>query len=607
MNQRKALLASVAVGVLVVGGAAAVALPASAAAAGCSVTYQNLSAWQSSPTSGGFNTTLAITNLGDPVAHWTLTFTLPSGQTRNGGWNATFAGTTSVTASDIGWNGSIGTGQTNTSVGLQGDWTRTASGSAPPAPFPQPTNFAFNGVACTGGVSSPPPTTTPPPTSPPPGNRPPTVGLTSPAAGAMLTAPATINFAATASDPDGTVSRVDFLNGSTVVGSDTTSPYTFAWANVAANTYSLSARAVDNAGATTTTTPITVTVTGGSTGGAAPALHVSGNHLATASGATYRLLGVNRASAEFACVQGKGIWDGAAPDQATVDAMKTWNIHSVRIPLNEDCWLGTFGTPSGATYGQAVKDYVNLLVANGINPILDLHWTHGIYTGNASACGDVNATCQKPMPDAQFAPTFWTQVATMFKGNNAVIFDLFNEPYPDAANNFTNATAAWTCLRDGGTCTGITYQVAGMQSLVTAVRATGATNVIMTAGLTWTNDLTQWLTFKPTDSTGNLMASWHSYNFNACVSTSCWDSQIGTVAAQVPVTAGEIGQNSCAHDYIDQVMAWADTHGVGYLAWTWNPWGVCPSNGNVLINDFAGTPTSTYGEGFKAHLLTQNP
>ena len=45
------------------------------------------------------------------------------------------------------------------------------------------------------------------------------------------------------------------------------------------------------------------------------------------------------------------------------------------------------------------------------------------------------------------------------------------------------------------------------------------------------------------------------------------------VAAQVPVVAGEIGQNTCAHDYIDQVMAWADAHGVGYLAWTWNPWG----------------------------------
>ncbi|MEU6431053.1 hypothetical protein ABZ860_34570 [Microbispora sp. NPDC046973] len=47
--------------------------------------------------------------------------------------------------------------------------------------------------------------------------------------------------------------------------------------------------------------------------------------------------------------------------------------------------------------------------------------------------------------------------------------------------------------------------------------------------------------------------------------------------------AGEIGQNTCAHDYIDKVMNWADANGVGYLAWTWNAWGACDSSGNVLI------------------------
>ncbi len=336
--------------------------------------------------------------------------------------------------------------------------------------------------------------------------------------------------------------------------------------------------------------------------GPAPALHVSGNKVVTAAGAQYRLLGVNRASAEFACVQGKGMWDSGPVDQASVNAMLAWHIRAVRIPLNEDCWLGLSGTPSGATYQQAVKDYVNLLVTNGINPILDLHWTHGQYTGNVSACADVNATCQKPMPSMQYTPTFWTQVATAFKGDNAVVFDLFNEPYPDAADNWANPTAEWTCLRDGGTCTGFTYEVAGMQDLVDAVRATGATNVIMSAGLRWTNDLTQWLTYKPADPTGNLMASWHSYNFNACVTTSCWDNEIGTVAAQVPLLAGEIGQNTCAHDYIDQVMAWLDQHGLGYTAWTWNPWGC--GQGNVLIEDYGGTPTQTYGAGYRAHLLS---
>jgi hypothetical protein len=65
-----------------------------------------------------------------------------------------------------------------------------------------------------------------------------------------------------------------------------------------------------------------------------------------------------------------------------------------------------------------------------------------------------HAVCQKPMPDARYATQFWTGVADAFKGNDAVVFDLFNEPYPDMPAEW-NKTLGWQCLRDGGTCTGI--------------------------------------------------------------------------------------------------------------------------------------------------------
>ena len=99
---------------------------------------------------------------------------------------------------------------------------------------------------------------------------------------------------------------------------------------------------------------------------------------------------------------------GGGNYQASIDAMKTWNIHAVRIPLNEECWLGTSDVPStgtsGAAYQQAVEDYVNLLVANGINVILDLHWTYGQYTGSGAGCSDVAASSRLPArPRAQAA------------------------------------------------------------------------------------------------------------------------------------------------------------------------------------------------------------
>ena len=496
MKRPHTLLAAGATGALVLGGLATAALPASAAATGCSITYKVQSQWP-----GGFTADVGITNLGSAITSWTLTFDFPNaGQTVTQGWSATWTQSGSrVSAASMGWNGSLTTGA-STSVGFVGGW----SGANP-----VPTSFALNGTTCTGVVTTPPTTPTSSPTSNPPPS------------------------------------------------------------------------------------------------GPAPALKVSGNKLVTAAGKPYRLLGVDRSSAEFACVQGKGLWDSGPVDQASVDAMKTWNIHAVRIPLYEECWLGVNGSPGGATYQQGIKDYVNLLVANGINVILDLHWTWGAYTNGPDwHCKDEHATCQKPMPDARYAPQFWTGVANAFKGNDAVVFDLFNEPYPDLASNW-DKTLGWQCLRDGGTCTGLPYEAAGMQDLVDAVRATGATNVLMIGGLEWANDMREWLTYKPSDPLNNLAASWHSYSNNACASESCWDTQVAPVAQQVPIVLGEFGQDNCGFDYMQRLVDWADAHRISYLAWTWSPWGC--TTGAVLIKDYSGTPEPGVGDGLKAHLLTQNP
>jgi phosphatidylserine/phosphatidylglycerophosphate/cardiolipin synthase-like enzyme len=95
---------------------------------------------------------------------------------------------------------------------------------------------------------------------PPPSNVPPTASLTSPASGASFTAPATINIAASASDSDGTIAKVDFYAGSTLIGTDTSAPYAATWSSVAAGTYSLTAVATDDDGATTSSASVSITV-----------------------------------------------------------------------------------------------------------------------------------------------------------------------------------------------------------------------------------------------------------------------------------------------------------------------------------------------------------
>jgi hypothetical protein len=118
--------------------------------------------------------------------------------------------------------------------------------------------------------------------TPAPSNAAPTVSLTAPSDGASFAAGAAITVSASAQDADGTIARVEFRAGSTVIGSDTTSPYSVSWANAPAGTHSLTAIATDNAGATTTSSARTITVAAAA-GNQYPVVSLT----APQSGATY--------------------------------------------------------------------------------------------------------------------------------------------------------------------------------------------------------------------------------------------------------------------------------------------------------------------------------
>ena len=100
----------------------------------------------------------------------------------------------------------------------------------------------------------------------PAGNSPAVVSLSGPVNGASFGAPANIQLQAAASDSDGSVTKVEFLLGFTLLGTATAPPYTFNWTGVPAGTYPLTAKAFDNTGARTFSAPVTVTVTGAAPG-----------------------------------------------------------------------------------------------------------------------------------------------------------------------------------------------------------------------------------------------------------------------------------------------------------------------------------------------------
>jgi hypothetical protein len=353
------------------------------------------------------------------------------------------------------------------------------------------------------------------------------------------------------------------------------------------------------------------------------ALKVVGNSLVNEKGSSIRLLGANRSSGEYACAQGWGIFEGET-SLTSAQAIKNWKANAVRLPLNEDCWLAINGVKpefSGVNYQNAVKAYVKTLHDAGLYVILDLHWT---------APGSVKALSQQPMADAAHSLDFWKSVATTFKADQGVVFELFNEPVleywvQDAVtkqwkklNYFKDpAQDPWACWLNG--CTFAKYYLsndaktgnlewnsAGMQAMVDAVRSTGATNVIMVNGLDWANDLSGWLSHKPIDPLNSLAAGWHSYPGTVCNNAACWDSQVAPVAAQVPVIMSEFGDSVCsAANYLPKLLPWANSKKISYLGWTWNVWST--SCENVFIKDYAGTPSNNMGVYVKSMFESQNP
>jgi endoglucanase len=331
---------------------------------------------------------------------------------------------------------------------------------------------------------------------------------------------------------------------------------------------------------------------------------VAGNHLVDQRGATVVLHGVNTQGTEYACVKENSIFDGNQEASAgSIAAMQSWGFNAARVQLNESCWLGIQAVKpaySGSAYQHAIEQYVDALIAAGMYVIIDLHWS--------SRGGSRKSTRQLPMPDERYAPAFWASVANAFKDNPAVIFDLFNEPYP---NHNTDSTAAWTCVLDGSaghTCKGVNYPAAGTQQLLDTVRATGATNVVMAGGPQYAGDLDQWRRFEPVDPLHQLAASFHVYwntpanpNYSPCYTPSCWSGVLAPLAAYVPVVAGEFGELDCGDTLYPPLLNFADQHGISYLAWAWFV-GDC-AKGPSLITSYSGTPTN-YGIGYKQHLAS---
>ncbi len=312
-------------------------------------------------------------------------------------------------------------------------------------------------------------------------------------------------------------------------------------------------------------------------------LHTKGKKVLDAGGKPVWLYGVNIASLEW-CSGGENI------EESVNRAINDWKVNLIRLPLAQDQWFGkmTNQTDGGAAYRCLVDKLVDTCAAGRVYINLDLHWSDcGIWVNEGGTLG------QHCMPDKN-SITFWQDMATRYKNQPNVIFDLYNEP----------RDVSFDVWRDGGTVTEkpdrkkpgrtkVVYDAAGLQKLYDTVRATGATNVVAVAGLDWGYDLSGVLRGYRIKGS-NLIYETHPYQ-----EKKNWEKSFGETSWKYPVYMGEWGfgkRNTNGLGYAESLMKYAQKHKLH-----WTAWDMHTNAGPTLIKNWDYEPT-VFGQFVKEQL-----
>ena len=387
----------------------------------------------------------------------------------------------------------------------------------------------------------------------------------------------------------------------------------------------------------------------------------SGGIFVDANNNYLQLRGVNLGGLQYAVRNNNEIiWEGIVPRYAV---LAKWKCSIVRIPMNAGSWLGITcwdvdttvrnsqgfftqwaNAPSrnadlyGSTRAATIAA-VQAAQALGCRVILEIHWSAPYLTLTDPVTGTPSRRLATPIGQSAFmnadtdldfwksiANTFGTQAPPVAPGiqNDGIIFEIFNEPYLDS--NSSNQPFVRNLMLNGGSWPANTQwgydidtaatvvsqapiNVLGYQQVIDAIRTTGAQNVCVINGPTFTQQAQNYKGWFPTDKIlvgGNLQVAsnpqlahgWHAYPGGGFPTQSypytadpSWiygktggDAYQGTSnfdywykqlqAANIPVIMTEDGgligpQATQGEPHIDFMTKWADQNNASYVAWNW--------------------------------------
>ena len=322
-----------------------------------------------------------------------------------------------------------------------------------------------------------------------------------------------------------------------------------------------------------------------------PALSIQGTQIMNAHGSVVTLIGTSRSSLEYLC-SGDGHFQ-----LADFQAMRSWGMNVVRIPLSSEFWAN--GGNTCPNYHLTVATAVANAEAAGLYVILTLQWNAPLQVPDDPTVGGG----QYPMPDAQGDVAFWQDLATIYRSDPAVLFDLFGEPHDVSWDVWLNGGRIATSVFRGnhyGSGTG-SYQAIGMAGLVAKVRAVAPDTVLVLSGLSWGYDLTG---ISQGDAIGakNIIYSTHPFDYPTKEPTD-WPQDFGDLSGSHAVIAAEFGAYNCQTGYTSTAIAYFNQHHISWLAWGWD---TASCSNPSLLADWSGTPNSPYGAYIRQQMLAMH-
>ena len=291
-------------------------------------------------------------------------------------------------------------------------------------------------------------------------------------------------------------------------------------------------------------------------------LHTSGNGIYDARNQRVLLRGVN---SDWLSTNTFVVDDTPLGDDS-IGAMRAWGATIVRVALGEQFWNADECQHS-PSYPSTVDQVVRSITSRGMVALLELD------SNTRQPCLPAGPQRMADYPGSVY---FWKSLALRYRSNPLVAFDLYNEPHD----------ITWSQWLDGGTTLdtdGVLWTMAGMQQMYDAVRSTGAQNLVVVSGNDWaSNPPPPGVTVAGHD----IVYAAHSYS-PVCPSDALplycalqsptdptaanaalprWD----TFLTANPVLVSEFGwPNPGSGTYNQGVIGWAQSHGVGWMAFDW--------------------------------------